>query len=116
MLNNYSEVGRCGYYVRMALEAGGINTNSHPVPARLYGSYLKNWGFSKVNTDKFERGDIAVFQGYPGATADKNGVPYGHIQIYNGNQWMAVWHQNGFWPGRGYSVNKASFEIYRWNK
>ncbi|MEN2401787.1 RHS repeat-associated core domain-containing protein [Flavobacterium sp. MC2016-06] len=107
---------RCAYFVRMALEAGGINTANHPVAARSYGPYLRNWGFNAVATDNFIKGDIAVIQGYTGGTADANGVPYGHIQMYNGKIWQAAFKQNGFWPGGGYRKNKPSFEIYRMPK
>jgi len=77
--------GRCAYYVRQALEAGGINTNPHPVSAKNYGSYLSNWGFSTVSPSNYTpaKGDIGVIQPYPG------GGPHGHIQMYNGNIWIS---------------------------
>jgi hypothetical protein len=106
---------KCAYFVRMALEAGGINTAIHPVPARLYGSYLKNWGFTQINTLNYLKGDIAVIQGYPGGTADENGVPYGHIQMYNGTQWLSNFYQNSFWPGPYYQKYQPAFQIYRMN-
>ena len=106
---------RCAYFIRMALEAGGINTADHPVPARLYGPYLKKWGFTQINTINYFKGDIAVIQGYPGGTADKNGVPYGHIQMYNGIQWLSNFYQNSFWPGTNYQKYHPAFQIYRMN-
>ena len=108
--------GQCAYYVRMALEAGGINTSNHPVPARLYGSYLESWGFSIENSTSYFKGDIAVIQGYPGATADPvTGIPYGHIQMYNGSIWISDFKQNRpFWPGAKYEYYKPPFDIYRW--
>jgi RHS repeat-associated protein len=108
--------GQCAYYIRMALEAGGINTSNHPVPARLYGSYLKSWGFSIENPTNYLKGDIAVIQGYPGATSDpRTGIPYGHIQMYNGSIWISDFKQNRpFWPGGKYEYYKPSFAIYRW--
>ena len=108
--------GQCAYYVRMALEAGGINTSNHPVPARLYGSYLESWGFSIENSISYFKGDIAVIQGYPGATADPvTGIPYGHIQMYNGSIWISDFKQNRpFWPGAKYEYYKPPFDIYRW--
>ena len=62
-----------------------------------------------------EKGDVAVIQGYPGGTADKNGVPYGHIQMYNGNQWVSDFYQNHpFYPGKNYELYEPSYTIYRW--
>jgi len=63
-------VGRCAYYVRQALEAGGINTNPHPVSAKNYGPYLTKWGFSNVSNTSYSpaKGDIRVFQPYTGGS------------------------------------------------
>ncbi|MBS7566478.1 RHS repeat-associated core domain-containing protein [Mucilaginibacter sp. Bleaf8] len=108
------EGSACARFVRLALEAGGIDTKDHPVPARLYGSYLKKWKFEETDTRDFKRGDIAVIQGYPGGTSDPSGVPYGHIEMYNGKQWMSNFKQNSFYPGNNYRVHKPPFKIYRW--
>jgi hypothetical protein len=105
--------GQCALYVRQALEAGGINTDNHPVAARLYGPYLESWGFSAVNTTNFQSGDLAVIQGYPGGSSDSNGIPYGHIQMYNGSVWISDFRQNGFWPGPGYRKYTPDYIIYR---
>jgi hypothetical protein len=105
--------GQCAFYVRQALEAGGINTSIHPLAAREYGPYLESWGFRAVNTTIFQAGDIAVIQGYLGGSSDSNGIPYGHIQIYNGNIWISDFKQNGFWPGSGYRKYNPSYVIYR---
>jgi|GEM_PF-995426 len=112
--------GECAKYIRWSLEAGfGLEKNAFlgktPVPARLYGPFLEGLGFSPVNTTNYLSGDIAVIQGYLGGTSDANGIPYGHIQMYNGTQWLSNWKQNApFWPGKGYSDNKPAFQIYRW--
>jgi len=112
--------GQCAKYIRYALEAGfGLKKNAFlgqtPVPARLYGTFLENQGFSPINTTNYIKGDIAVIQGYPGATSDPNGVPYGHIQMYNGSIWISDFKQmRDFWPGGGYRRDQPSFTIYRW--
>lgn len=97
---------------------GGIDTKVHPVPARLYGEYLVGWGFSLVETANYSpvKGDIVVIQGYKGGTADPNtGIPYGHIQMYNGTQWVSDFKQHRpFWPSGKYDLYKPSFQIYRW--
>jgi hypothetical protein len=102
--------GRCARAIRLSLEAGGINTSNHPNSAKEYGPHLTRWGFSTVNQTNYEplKGDLRVFQNYTG------GSIHGHINMYNGNQWVSDFYENGFWPGRGYRENNASFTIYRW--
>ena len=107
--------GQCAAYVRQALEAGGLNTAGHPVPAWQYSTFLPKLGFSPVNNTNYMKGDIAVMKGYPGATADpKTGIPYGHIQMFNGNQWISDFKQRDFWPGGGYRTNQPALQIFRW--
>jgi len=101
--------GKCAKAVRLSLEAGGINTSNRPNSAKDYGPYLTKWGFSTVNRTNYEplKGDIRVFQNYTG------GSIHGHINMYNGNQWVSDFFENGDWPGYGY--RKANnFTIYRW--
>lgn len=103
--------GRCAYYVRLALEAGGISTNPHPVSAKDYGSYLAKWGFKTASPNSYApvKGDIGVIQPYSG------GSTHGHIQMYNGKNWVSDFIQKvDFWPGGGYRTNQPSFQIYRW--
>jgi len=114
-LNNNSlekSSGRCAYFVRQALEAGGINTNPHPISAKDYGSYLIEWGFSTVSRTNYIpiKGDISVIQPYSG------GSPHGHIQMYNGSIWLSDFKQKiDFWPGGGYRLKQPDYQIYRWN-
>ncbi|WP_423129757.1 RHS repeat-associated core domain-containing protein [Gaoshiqia sp. Z1-71] len=108
----------CARFIRYSLEAGfGLQRDAFlgktPVPARAYGPFLEGAGFSPVNTTNYLPGDIAVIQGYPGGTSDANGIPYGHIQMYNGTQWLSNFYQNSFWPGGGYRTNQPAFQIYR---
>lgn len=104
--------GKCAKAVRLSLEAGGINTSNRPNSAKDYGPYLQNWGFGTVDKTGYSplKGDIRVFQNYTG------GSIHGHINMYNGNQWVSDFFENGFWPGRGYRENNAAFTIYRWGE
>lgn len=52
-------------------------------------------------------GDIVVIQSYTG------GSVHGHIQMYNGTQWVSDFKQSGFWPGSGYRKNEPSYSIFR---
>ncbi|HLW06200.1 MAG TPA: hypothetical protein VKY45_01450 [Marinilabiliaceae bacterium] len=119
--------GECGTYIRCSLEAGfGLNkdalkgktvdqTGKAIGAAKTMGPYLENLGLGSVNTTSYLKGDIAVIQGYPGATSNAYGITYGHVQMYNGSIWISDFKQlRDFWPGGGYRTNQPSFVIYRW--
>ena len=101
--------GRCARAVRLALEAGGINTNPHPISAKDYEPYLKKWGFTKIPRSDYDpiKGDIRVFQNYPG------GSKHGHIDMYNGKQWVSDYFEKNDFPGNGYRLHNT-FSIFRW--
>jgi len=40
--------------------------------------------------------------------------PHGHIQMYNGTQWISDFRQNSFWPGSDYRNFTPSLTILRW--
>ena len=102
--------GRCATYVRKALEASGADTKGHSVNAKDYGPMLERDGFSKVKRDNYNAqiGDTIVFQPYPGGTA-------GHIQVFDGNQYISDFKQpkNGIYPGPRYRKAQVSYDIYR---
>jgi RHS repeat-associated protein len=107
----------CAKYVRWALEAGGINTNGHPVSAKNYGPFLQGQGFSNVSPNNYtpQPGDIAVIQPYPGGNQN------GHIEGWNGSQWVSSFNQpsypdtpgGGVYPGPGYRNAEPDYSIYR---
>ena len=99
----------CAKYVRWALEAGGINTNGHPVPAKNYGPFLEGQGFSKVSPDNYtpQPGDISVIQPYTGGNQN------GHIAGWNGSHWVSSFNQSGIYPGPGYRNAEPDYSIYR---
>ncbi|MCA1763273.1 MAG: hypothetical protein LC664_09820 [Flavobacteriales bacterium] len=105
--------GKCGWCaraVRKALEKGGINTNNHPGSAKDYPDYLREWGFSEVSKANYtpSLGDIRVIQPYTGGNQN------GHINMFNGKDWISDFVENGFWPGPGYRRMKPSYLIFRW--
>lgn len=96
-------IGRCALYVRRALQAAGYQFTQQP-SAYMYATKgtLASAGFVKLSNDNYvpQVGDVAVFN-----RTSKN--PHGHIQIYDGNQWVSDFRQNKFSPYRnhnGYSV------------
>jgi RHS repeat-associated protein len=111
--------GACSRFVQAALVAGGIDATNPVLAGRKYGPLLEKWGFDKVSSTDYTpiKGDVAVIQGYPGGRADAEGIPYGHIQMYNGNQWVSDFFQpttRNFYPGPQYELYKPSYAIYRW--
>jgi len=118
-----SEVGSCARYVRYAVEAGfGMRRDQlttlsprSPVPARDWGPFLQGLGFRELSTSSYLKGDIVVMQGYPGGSSDRNGVPYGHIAMYNGNQWVSYWYQKSIYANSSYRNYNPVHFIYRPN-
>jgi RHS repeat-associated protein len=103
----------CARYIRYALEAGfGLQKDAlrgkTPLPARQYGPFLQGKGFSTVPNAGYspKMGDIRVFQPYPG------GSQYGHIDMYNGTQWISDFKEKNEFPGSGYK--NSVYEIFRW--
>ena len=115
---------KCARYVREAIEAGGMSTSDRPDYACKYGPFLLRKGFNQINiTDPNDytpiKGDIVVFDTYPGQSPD----PAGHIQIYNGEKWVSDFVQRRFWPGTAYENDykkrkeekrEINFKIFRW--
>ena len=104
--------GRCAKYVRIALAAGGADTYAYPDLAKNYAPLLIRNGYKHIESadpDAFlaKKGDIVVFQ------PAKNGNQAGHIQGFDGKNWVSDFIQNGFWPGPGYRKEKPSYAIYR---
>lgn len=92
--------GRCAEYVRKALQAAGYKFT--PLgSAYMYNDLLGTIGFTRVPNDgQYMIGDVIVY----GRTG---GHPHGHIQIYNGRNWVSDWVQRSIMPyrsGRGGAV------------
>lgn len=104
--------GKCAYYVRLALEAGGGDTRGHPAEARLWGPTLLRMGFRELIVEdadkhKFLQGDAVVIQPYT------NGRKEGHIAAFDGIVWISDFIQRDFWSGPGYRRHKPSHVFYR---
>jgi len=98
-------LGKCAQYVREAIESGGVvltRTNS----AKDYGPSLTRVGFKLVATTAYQKGDVAVIQGFAGH-------PHGHMQMFDGSSWISDFVQRDFWPGEDYRKTKPSFSLYR---
>ncbi|HEY4327011.1 MAG TPA: hypothetical protein VGN20_23695 [Mucilaginibacter sp.] len=96
--------------IRLALEAGGMNTKGHPLLSKNYGPFLSKLGFSLINPTNYvpKAGDMRAFQPYSG------GDPVGHIDVYDGNQWVSDFKEPNFWPSAKYKKYHPNYQIFRW--
>lgn len=103
--------GKCAKNIQQALEAGGVKSEGHPMAARDYGPYLLSHGFTEVSADGYEpkKGDIVVIQATPG------GPKYGHIAMFDGNQWISDHKQKDFAGNINQTeqARKAPHKFYR---
>ena len=101
--------GNCGTFCRRALEAGGFDTGAsdRPRSAGNWGPYFEGRGASKVSNENYvpQKGDIAVF-----AITPKH--ENGHVQIYDGKQWISDFKQPDFNPYRD-KASAGAHTIYR---
>lgn len=117
--------GQCSPYTPKAINAG---FGDERIPTNLagsaYGPSLIKAGFSSVSIRNLAsynplKGDIAVMNGPPGSKSCNTGIggPCGHIQMFNGSQWVSDFFQTRpFWPGAAYqnATPQLQFQIYRW--
>ena len=98
--------------MRYALEDGGINTtaalNNYELDhAYKYDKFLSKQGFRKIghnlNSYTPRAGDIMVFD----KTANHI---YGHVQMFNGTNWVSDFVQNTPYPWSDY----GRYSIFRW--
>jgi hypothetical protein len=101
--------GKCARYVRLALEAAGANTAGHPIDAKGWGPTLLQNRFQPVAADAYaaQLGDIAVIQ------STSESLP-GHIEGFDGANWVSDFVQAAFWPGPSFRNEKPAYVVYRW--
>jgi len=102
--------GYCAKHVRLALFAAGRKLNNWPVSAKDWGGSLLALSFDLVPQVAYgpQKGDIAVVQ--PANGDDK----HGHMQGYDGKNWVSDFVQRDFWPGPTFRANKPAYVIYRY--
>jgi hypothetical protein len=90
--------GHCARSVRLALEASGLDTRSHPESAKDYGPFLISLGFVIVRLDNYApmTADVAVLQPFEG------GDPNGHVEMYDGQHWVSDFVQKDIFAGPGW--------------
>jgi len=88
--------GYCARYVRKALQSAGYEFTPNP-SAYQYATRgtLDKAGFSKISNDMpTQVGDVIVYD-----RSSKR--PHGHIQIFDGTNWISDFRQNGISPYSG---------------
>ena len=103
-------IERCALYVRQAINAGGIfGLNGHAM-TYYNEKKLEIAGFTKIGDDinsiGLKKGDIVAF-------AAVKGHSYGHIAMWNGEQWVSDFKQKSFWVAPQYEKEKK-YVLYRW--
>ncbi len=102
----------CARAVRMALEAGGLDTSGRPGYAGDYDNFLPTIGFSQVEYGPGyipQPGDIVVHESVSSQR------PEGHIAMYDGDNWISDYYQSDMFGGQAYRVNQ-DFTIWRYNR
>ena len=106
-----SGCGKCARAVRLAIDAGGIDTSERgtsSTSAKDYGANLKVWGYSEIDSENYEpqKGDVRVIQPPKGKT-------HGHMNMFNGEKWVSDFVERDFWPGSAYRTEQPEYKIYR---
>ena len=97
----------CALYIACALNAGG-----QPVPLlrgcdyKWYFDLFLHNQFKDISVEQYnpQIGDIVVFPKVPGH-------PYGHIAMWNGEQWVSDFKQRNIIVSKAYDINSCS--LYR---
>ena len=105
---NEQSVHACGRYVGLALQAGGIK--GAMADGKDYGPILLKNGFRVVETNGYSpiKGDVTVVDGN---AAHK----WGHVQMYNGDQWVSDFFQGCCSTKPGYEYGGNGFMVYTKN-
>jgi len=89
----------CAKYVRLAIEAGGINTTGRPISAYKYKDFLPTIGFKAIGkiTGKANQTNWTKNNARPGDIAVMEHGVHGHICMYDGKNWISDFIQNNMW-------------------
>ena len=106
--------GHCAMHVSMALEFGGFDVKGHPVPAYRYNGFLQKKGWKEISPIGYipQKGDIIVMRPFVG----RKEHPSGHIQMWNGSQWVSDFKQNALYAGRDYRECRPKYIILRFEE
>lgn len=98
-----NSLGKCAMYVRKALQSAGYKFTPRPSAYMYANGTLASAGFVKIDKNSTPRvGDVVVFN----RTARN---PHGHIQIFDGKDWVSDFRQARFNPYR----NATDYTVWR---
>lgn len=106
-LNQHAEVksrNMCALYVERAIRAGG--QPAFILPAWGYAHVLPNMGFKEISRNNYipKKGDIVVFPRVKGHI-------FGHIAMYNGEQWISDFKQKNIIVAKAYY--NCNYRLFR---
>lgn len=95
-INNAESHSRCmcAWYVMRAVQHGGCFTCGI-YPAYAYKDILPKLGYKEIQDEPIQKGDICVL-------SQNSKSDFGHIAIYDGQQWVSDYRQNSIYPGTAY--------------
>lgn len=105
-----SSSGYCAKYVANALQGAGFKfTRQNSAFQYHTNGIMKGMGFVAINANTaYQCGDVAVWPAHGGKGG---GGIHGHIQIYNGKNWVSDFIQRSFVPGKYYGNSTPT--LYR---
>lgn len=102
----------CAWYTMRALQAGGCPAII--LPAQWYRYYMPLVQFEEISQKGYkpEKGDVVVFERPSGRSWKKISQWWGHIAMYNGEQWISDFKQKNMNPYRKH----VAYRLYRYKK
>ncbi|MCR4851995.1 MAG: CHAP domain-containing protein [Prevotella sp.] len=96
----------CAWYCMKAIHRGGC-FQCPILPAYAYNKVLPQLGYQEINIKNYVpiKGDIVVLP-------QNNKSVFGHIAIWNGNQWISDYKQKDIFPNNCYR-DKGEYQIFR---
>lgn len=87
--------GYCARYVRKGLQSAGYKFDQQPLAYQYHSTgQMKKMGFTQISESAIsnpKRGDVAIYGRSKGHSA-------GHIQMYDGRQWVSDFRQKTHLP------------------
>ena len=95
----------CAGYVIIAMWHGGCPIGL--LPAYAYNKTLPQMGFEEISVKGYKpmKGDISVLP-------TNKYTPFGHIAVYNGEQWVSDFKQKSIYPSGAYRT-VGKYQIFR---
>ncbi len=102
----------CAWYTMRALQAGGCPAII--LPAQWYKYFMPLVQFEEVASEGYspQAGDVVVFERPKSRSWKKISGWWGHVAMYNGEQWVSDFKQKRMSPYR----QQVPYRLYRYKK